>query len=83
MTEAEAKASQCICVNNCLAMLGIEHSGFKPLVMGFFLFAEAVSWVKEAPLVVSWNNLFSLFIHLFLQIRNVPKRKNNEEYTEL
>lgn len=75
MTEAEIKATQRIFVNNCLAMLGIENLGFTSLGMGIFLFAGAVSWVKKSPFLVSWNNLFCLFIHLFLQMRNVPKEK--------
>lgn len=75
MNEAEVKASQRIFVYNCLAASGIENLGFKSLDMGIFLFAEAVIWVKDPPFVVSWNNLFCLFIHLFLQIRNVPKEK--------
>ena len=75
MNEAEVKACQRIFCYNCLAVSRIEDLGFKSLGMGIFLFAEAVVWVKEPPFVVSWNNLFCLFIHLFLQIRNVPKEK--------
>ena len=75
MTEAEVKVSQRILVNICLAMLGIENLGFKSRGMGIFLFAGVVSWIKEIPFIVSWNNLFCLFIRLFLQMRNVPKRK--------
>ena len=56
-------------------MLGIENFGFTSLGMGIFLLAEAVSWVKKTLFLVSWNNLFFLFIHLFLQMRNVPREK--------
>ena len=60
---------------NCLAMLWIEYLGFTSLGMGILLLADAVSWVKEAPFLVSWDNLFCVFIRLFLQVRNVPKEK--------
>ena len=82
MTEAEVKASQRIFVNNCLAMLGIENLGLKSLGMGIFLFAESVSWVKEASFLVSWNNLFFSYPSISSDEECV-KRKNNEEYTEL
>ena len=52
-------------------MLGIEMLGFTAFGMGSFLFAEE----KEAPFLVSLTNLFCLFIHVFLQMGNVPKEK--------
>ena len=56
-------------------MLGID---LNPAAWVLFLFGGVVSWVKETPFVVSWNNLFCLFIHLFLQMRNVPKEKTTK-----
>ena len=52
---------------------GFKILDLRPLAWVSFFFAEAVSWVKKTLFLVSWNNLFCLFIHLFLQMRNVPK----------
>ena len=64
-------------------MLGIEILGFASFDVGIFLFVEAVSWVEEAPFLVSWNNLFFFIYPSISSDEKCTKREHNEEYAEL